>query len=195
MGLFMDRQVTYQINDRAEVERLYLELVDRFEKHRIEIIDGRIVVRELPTLTHARIVYRLLLQLVSVAIEQGWELLQETKIFLNSQADRYEPDLIAVPATARQWDPNHVYADATFLVVEVVSPSSIHDDHFVKPRNCARAGVPLYLVIDALENRVRLLSCPSEAGYTDEVSVKLGDPLDLPAPWNLTIDTGKLIEE
>ncbi|MFI6799034.1 Uma2 family endonuclease [Streptosporangium canum] len=195
MGLLMDRPVMYQITNQSEVERLYLELVDRFEKHRIEIIDSRIVVRELPTLTHARIIYRLLLQLISAATEQGLELLQEAKIFLNAQADRYEPDLIAVPTKARQWDPNHVYADSTFLVVEVVSPSSIDDDHVVKPRNCARAGVPLYLVIDALDNKVRLLSRPSKDGYTHEVSVKLGDPFDLPAPWNLTVDTGKLIEE
>jgi Uma2 family endonuclease len=115
-------------------------------------------------------------------------------LLLQAQADRYEPDLIVVPANRRLRDPSHVYANATLLVAEVVSPSSVHDDHVVKPRNCALAGVPLYLVIDTFASRFRLLSRPGPEGYADEVTESLGKPLELPAPWNLTIDTAKLIE-
>ncbi len=60
--------------------------------------------------------------------------------------------------------------------------------------NCALAGVPLYLVIDATRNLARLLSHPEERGYQQQRQVILGEPLELPAPRNLAIDTGKLIE-
>ncbi|SNS78138.1 Putative restriction endonuclease [Streptosporangium subroseum] len=194
MGLVMEKSVIRQINDQAELEKLYLELVDRFEKHRIEIVNGRIVVREVATIAHADVVYQLMSQLMPFSMEKGWRVYPEARIFPQAQADRYEPDLIVVPANRRLWDPSHVYANATLLVAEVVSPSSVHDDHMVKPRNCALAGVPLYLVIDTFASRFRLLSRPGPEGYADEVTESLGKPLELPAPWNLTIDTAKLIE-
>lgn len=52
--------------------------------------------------------------------------------------------------------------------------------------------MPLYLVVDTSANRVRLLSKPGEEGYAHEVGVRLGEPLELPAPWNLTLDTSVL---
>lgn len=194
MGLVMEKSITCQITDPEELERFYLELIDRFERHRIEIVNGRIVVREMATIAHADVVYHLTSQLMPFSAEKGWRIYSEAKIFLQAQADWYEPDLIVVPADRRLWDPSHVYANTTLLVVEVVSPSSVHDDHVIKPRNCALAGVPLYLVVDTFASRFRLLSLPGPEGYAHEITESLGKPLELPAPWNLTIDTGRLVE-
>ncbi|MEU9833028.1 Uma2 family endonuclease [Streptosporangium sp. NPDC048047] len=193
MALVTDEPLNYQITDQEELEQLYLQLVERFEKHRIEIVNSRIVVREMPTIAHADIVYQLTAQLMPFVMTKGWRIYPEARIFLQAQADRYEPDIIVVPSEPRLWDPSHIYADDTFLVTEVVSPSSSHDDHITKPRNCALAGVPLYLVIDAFADRFRLLSRPNPQGYADELTDTLGKPLDLPAPWDLTIDTGRLV--
>lgn len=74
-----------------------------------------------------------------------------------------------------------------------MSPSSRADDHLLKPRNCALAGVPLYLVIDSYQQTARLLSDPGHTGYLHEVAVVLGDSLVLPEPWDLKIDTGRLL--
>ena len=52
--------------------------------------------------------------------------------------------------------------------------------------------MPLYLVVDTLAGRVRLLSHPGDDGYAHAVEVRLGEPLDLPDPWNLTLDTARL---
>lgn len=82
--------------------------------------------------------------------------------------------------------------NATLLVVEVVSKSSVRDDHEIKPRACARGGVPHYLVVDAFAGKARLLGHPGKDGYAHEVDVKLGEPLELPAPWELTLDTARL---
>ncbi|GGQ02943.1 Uma2 family endonuclease [Streptosporangium pseudovulgare] len=193
MTSFTDGPLSHRMTHEGDLEQLYLQLVERFEKHRIETVNGRIVVREMSTIAHAEAVYRLTAELMPFVMGKGWQVYPRAQIFLRTRADRYAPDVIVVPPEPRLWDPCHVHADDTFLVAEVVSPSSSHDDHVTKPRNCALAGVPLYLVIDAFANRFRLLSRPSPQGYADEVTDALGKPLDLPAPWNLTIDTGKLV--
>ncbi|MEU4830445.1 Uma2 family endonuclease [Streptosporangium sp. NPDC023615] len=195
MGMLMERSTAYRLTERKDVERLYLELVDRFENHRIEIVNGRIVVREMPTIAHAKVVHQLTAQLMPLSMEKGWRLYPQVKLLLQVQGDRFEPDLVIVPPDPPLRDPSHIYANATLLVVEVVSPSSVHDDHVVKPRAYALAGVPLYLVIDTFANRFRLLSRPGPEGYADEVTESLGKPLELPAPWDVTIDTGRLIED
>jgi Uma2 family endonuclease len=186
---------TAVLDEHAALEKIYLQLSSLFEGERkIELIDGQVVVRGMPTVEHARVVYRLMLQLIPMVMERGWEILPDIAIFLGPQMDRYRPDATVVPADAPTWQPDEVYGHAALLVVEVVSKSSAHDDHFVKPGKCAIAGVPLYLVIDIFENKSRLLSHPRDGAYGQELTVTIGEPLELPEPWNLRIDTGKLVD-
>ena len=63
--------------------------IDRPES-KVEIINGRIVVRELPTIAHAKAVLAALPQLVPFAIE-GMAPVYDAKIFLGVQKDRYGP--------------------------------------------------------------------------------------------------------
>jgi Uma2 family endonuclease len=181
------------MSDREEIDQRYQHECERWPDRKVEIINGRIVVRELPTFDHAKITLWLLSQLLPVATGRGWLPVWGMKLFLGVQKDRYIPDLLVLPRDPRMWDDENVHAEEALLVVEVVSPSSQSDDHVVKPRNCAAAGVPLYLVIDAFENQVTLFSQPSEAGYLNEVTETIGKPIELPAPWDLTIDTGRLL--
>ncbi|GLW06122.1 hypothetical protein Misp01_12520 [Microtetraspora sp. NBRC 13810] len=181
----------HEEHDREIYER-YQEECDRWPDRKVEIVNGRIVVTEMATINHARIIFRLLRQLLSVAAERDWEVLSGVKIFFGAQKDRYVPDLIVLPGEPETWDQDNVYADEALLVVEVVSPSSVHDDHVIKPRTCAEANVPLYMVVDTFEGEVRLLSRPGEQGYGCTVSVVIGEPLELPEPWSITVDTGQL---
>ncbi|MFC4588349.1 Uma2 family endonuclease [Sphaerisporangium corydalis] len=183
------------VDEHAEQEAIYRDLAGSLDgRRKVELVDGRVVVREMPTIEHARIVYRLLLQLIPLVTERGWEILPDIAIFLGPQMDRYRPDATVVPAHPPMWQPDEVYGHATHLVAEVVSKSSAHDDHVVKPGACAVAGVPLYLVVDAFEDTARLFSHPREGEYSQKVTVALGEPLKLPEPWGLSIDTGRLAE-
>ncbi len=181
-----------QVRRRA-LELRYQQACEQFDDQRVEIIDGRIVIREMPTLDHNQVIFRLLRQILIFVDERGWTACNDIKVFLGAQIDRYRPDLTVVPANPRMWDAENVYGQATLLVVEVMSPSSRADDHLLKPRNCALAGVPLYLVIDSYQQTARLLSDPGHTGYLHEVAVVLGDSLVLPEPWDLKIDTGRLL--
>lgn len=170
----------------------FRELCDHWPDHRVELVNGRIVVTPVPTGAHNRIVYLLLVQLLTAVQERGWQIWNDITVFLGPQAERYRPDLTVVPRLPKMWGADHVYADQTLLVVEVVSPSSVTDDHNVKPPCYAAAGVPLCLVVDPFEKKVRLLSEPGEKGYKTEDEVVLGQPIDLPEPWNLTLETAQL---
>ncbi|WP_345364581.1 Uma2 family endonuclease [Actinoallomurus liliacearum] len=177
-----------------DIRSAFREVCGIFPQHRVELVNGRIVVNPVPTGDHNRIVYRLLLQLLAVVQGQGWQIWNDITLFLGPQRDRYRPDLTVVPAEPKMWAKDHVHGDQVLLVVEVVSASSVTDDHEVKPRQYAAGGVPLCLVVDVFARKVRLLSQPGADGYEQETDVALGRPLDLPEPWKLTIDTGALAE-
>ncbi|MET8160877.1 Uma2 family endonuclease [Sphaerisporangium sp. NPDC005289] len=186
-------RATPQETRRHDLESRYRKVCEICEERRVEIIDGRIVIGEMPTFDHNQVIFRLLMQIMSVVADRDWIICNDIKVFLGAQIDRYRPDVTVVPSKPRMWDAENVYGEETLLVVEVVSPSSQKDDHDVKPWNCALAGVPLYLVIDTFRGTARLLSHPGGNGYTHEVAVALGDTLELPEPWSLDLDTAVLL--
>ena len=62
-----------------------------------------------------------------------------------------------------------VLGEDTLLVVEVVSPSSRHDDRITKPAKCATHRVPLYLLVDPTVNPLTasLYRLDGRGGYPD----------------------------
>jgi Uma2 family endonuclease len=180
----------------SELEEIYRQTVDLRPKGRVEIINDRVVVSPMPTWAHELIISRVLRLLMAVIDKRGWEFSSNISLFLGAQRDRYKPDLTVAPADPSLWGKAHIYGDATVLVVEVVSDSSVHDDHNVKPKTYAAAGVPLCLVIDCIAGAVRLLSKPNAKTerYEQQNEVPIGKVLELPEPWDITLDTGKLTD-
>jgi Uma2 family endonuclease len=80
------------------------------------------------------------------------------------------------------------------LAAEVISSSSIQRDREVKPRACALAGIPLYLLVDRFTKplTISLHSEPGTDGYAKVTTVIAGEKLQLPAPFDLTLDTSSL---
>lgn len=64
----------------------------------------------------------------------------------------------------------------------------------MKPRACARSGVPLYLLVDRVAEpaTVTVLSRLREHGYERSASVPFGEALEIPEPAGITLDTGAL---
>jgi hypothetical protein len=77
---------------------------------------------------------------------------------------------------------------------EVISRSSIQRDREEKPRACALAGIPLYLLVDRFTKpmTISLHSVPGKDGYARVTTVIAGEKLQLPAPFDLTLDTSSL---
>jgi Uma2 family endonuclease len=142
------------------------------------------------------IIEALLDLLFDVIRKRGWKRAQHISLFLGPQRDRYMSDLIVVStANPPLWGKDHVYGDATVPVVEVVSESSVDDDHNVKPKTYAAAGVPLCMVIDCFAGTVRVMSKPNAQleRYELQHEVPIGRIIELPEPWNLK-DTGRLTD-
>jgi Uma2 family endonuclease len=176
-----------------ELWRLYEEL-DLGERWRIEFIEGRIVVSGVPCFWHARAVTWLIEHLLSCCRERGWELSIDNHLKLPPPARGIRPDLQVVrdPDALPQLD-SDIPIPHVLLAAEVVSAGSKRTDRELKPLSCARAGVPLYLLIDRFTKplTISLLSKPSADGYTGVDAVSAGPgggKLHLPHPFDLTLD-------
>ena len=129
---------------------------------RAEIIDGElIVITQTPPLHHALTISRL--------------------------RDALDPDVWINPASS------------LVMAIEVVSgkdnSNAARRDRKDKARSYAASGVPLYLLVDRPRKQAVLHSEPhfvpdlKSGRYARVVNVTYGEPLELPEPFNRTIDT------
>jgi Uma2 family endonuclease len=168
--------------------------MDPIEGIRVELLDGRLVMSPPPAVRHNRAVWWLVGALFDAARTNGWDLLQTTAVHIAATRDRPQPDLVVAPPGAPQYDDHELYAHGVLLVAEVVSPSSGHDDREFKRDAYARGGVPLYLLIDPqkAEQAVTLFSDPRPDGYRSRTRAPFGDPITLPEPFGMVLDTAGL---
>jgi Uma2 family endonuclease len=89
---------------------------------------------------------------------------------------------------------SEVFGRGVLLVAEVTSKGNAIRDRFTKPRTCALSEVPLYLLVDPVEEpmSVTLFSEPGEDGYGTLDRVTVGEKLWLPEPFAMALDTAPL---
>jgi Uma2 family endonuclease len=173
------------------------DLRDRIETgHRkAEIVDGAVIVSPLPVFWHEEVCQWLLLSFLEACGVNDWAADTAGEIFLPPTHDLIEPDFMVL--RDRKTMPRFVSQrplERVLLAAEVVSFSSIQRDREVKPRACALAGIPLYLLVDRFTKpvTVSLHSEPGPDGYGKVTTVIAGEKLPLPAPFDLTLDTSSL---
>src|SRR4051794_18929949 len=148
----------------ASLESIWADL-DNKNLHP-EVVHGHLVLKPMPTKNHNKVVDRLMHQLFPVKIQNDWIFYTNWYIHIPPlRGDRRGPDLIVGPEDPPLYDndENQVYGHGIVMAVEVVSASSIEDDYGHKPGEYAKAGVPLYLIADPLQDpcRVALLAEPA----------------------------------
>lgn len=108
------------------------------------------------------------------------------------------PELLVTPVDEeRDEEASHVSAALAELVVEITSRSNARHDRITRPAACATAGIPLYLLVDRWAPggpTATLYGEPKGDVYRVLSTAKFGDPLKLPAPFDLVLDTGELPE-
>ncbi|MEU9120667.1 Uma2 family endonuclease [Streptomyces sp. NPDC048506] len=163
------------------------------EGFRAELIEGEIVVTPPPDNRHERVFSKIVKQVLAkshtdmdVSGNKGIQL---------SPGGLYPknyviPDATFAPSTADLFGlpGNWVPSDAVALVVEVTS-SKPHRDRVTKRDAYARANIPLYLLVDREKSTITLFSEPSEGDYAGSISVPLGKPVPLPAPFSFDLET------
>ncbi|MFJ7070682.1 Uma2 family endonuclease [Streptomyces sp. NPDC101115] len=101
------------------------------------------------------------------------------------------PDLVIAPkgsySDKQEW---HATA-AVRLVAEVTAASTAGRDRVQKIRGYARAGIPVYLLIDREAGETVVCSEPVGDDYVHKATHKLGTTVPLPAPLGFDLDTAE----
>jgi Uma2 family endonuclease len=174
-----------------EAVRIWEEM-DWPEGCKVEIIEGIVTVAPPPANAHNIIADSVQRRLYQV-IPDEWGIYQTLGAAVPSRMGLYIPDLAVAPEEVlRSESGNFIPAAAAELVVEITSKSNADHDRIKKAAGYAQAGVPLYLLIDSWAPggpTVTLYGEPKGDVYRVLSAVKFGEPIKLPAPFDLTIDT------
>lgn len=166
------------------------------ETTRVEYVDeGVLLLMNPPGLEHRRIVnsivgriYRAYDTVTPVdwrvyTADFQWELPDSSRRF-------YIPDVVVVHPDARTKEEEQA---AIALIMEVTSPSSpdtVLNDRETKPKEYAKARVPLYLLVDQELGRWTLHALAEGwQRYQVAAAGKYGEPVPLPAPFGFEIAT------
>jgi Uma2 family endonuclease len=101
----------------------------------------------------------------------------------------YGPDIHAAHERAFETEGNRLDGEALSFVAELTSPSTRNDDLTGKAEVYARAGVPVYLLLDMKEQEATVYGSPSARGYQLRISKPFGEKLPIPDPFGCTLDT------
>jgi Uma2 family endonuclease len=172
--------------------------LDTPEGYRAQLIDGEIVVTPPPNGNHGRAIDHIVWQVFrKSAVEMSFDGVKGLIVPDGEIADagRVIPD---ATFARRELDlfhnaPSWMEAKGVAMVVEVTS-SRADRDRDAKRRAYAGAGIPLYLLVDRQFSRVTLFSKPAGDDYKRTLSVPCGTDLDLPEPFDFTLDTARFAD-
>lgn len=177
----------------ADLERLWQEL--DIPGHRVELIDGQIVVSPTASRWHSDAIDELIDALIDVKRARGWRFHTNLTVHIAATRERLIPDLMIAAKDAPGFGKYELLGHGVLLIAEVVSPYSRRQDRVAKPRAYAQGRVPLYLLIDQLADpaTVTLFSDPDEDAYRRCDPATAGQPLRLPEPFGISLDTRRLL--
>ncbi|MBY8877436.1 Uma2 family endonuclease [Streptomyces sp. PLK6-54] len=175
-------------------EHLAAEAERAEEGLRFEFLGGKLGVQPMPDGLHGEVIAWLqdvCMQLKPSRLYTGMGLKVET--YRNGRAI---PDGVLAPRgyflDAGDWaEPGGV-----LMTVEVTSydRDTTQRDRVDKPRAYAEAGVPVFVLVDRDAGQVIAHSKPSNGCYRDVHAVVFGEPITLPEPVGLTLDTQELLQ-
>jgi len=131
-------------------------------KPRYELIAGKLVQRMTTNTAHAWATGEFLFMCKEWGRAAGWTFLPEGTGVRIDEYTAYVPDVVGF-APEFVLDPKANYNERPFLVVEVLSKSTSKKDRTDKLRDYARAGVPLYVIINTATRTVEIYGLQGDA--------------------------------
>ncbi|GAA3530661.1 Uma2 family endonuclease [Amycolatopsis ultiminotia] len=158
------------------------------ERRRYELVDGTLLVSPSPRPLHQRVVARLLAALTPVCPADCEVLPAPVDVVL----DEFTVLIPDVVVGRREMFTDRALAGVPVLAVEVVSPSSRHIDHHLKPARLAAAGCPYYWVIEPDEPTLSCFRLEGNA-YALEGEATGEEVLHLDRPYRLDLSPDDLV--
>ena len=123
----------------------------------VELLDGWLVTK-MPKNPSHRIATRLTREALSHIVPSGWYVdAQEPITTMDSEP---EPDVVVIRGDTRQYADRHPGPGDVALVVEVAD-ATLKRDQETKKRLYAAAGIPIYWIVNLIENRCEVYTTPS----------------------------------
>ncbi|CAL9318559.1 Uma2 family endonuclease [Streptomyces sp. SudanB52_2052] len=171
--------------------------LDTPEGFRAELIEGEIVVTPPPDGDHEDYIGLIVNQVIRRSrTEMQFSGNKGLKLRRGGACpkDHVIPDGTFAPMDLRlyrgadSWMP----CDGVAMVMEVTSTKP-QADREAKRRCYARAGIPLYLLVDRETAQVTVFSEPKDDDYREHCARPFGKPVTLPEPFAFDLDTADLI--
>lgn len=159
---------------------------------RYELVEGELHIMPRPAINHQAASLRIGIQLQPQLQEDRWLVLPDSEVVINShhRPTIRVPDLAVIPVKPGDRRPRFDASEAA-LVLEIISPSSVHADRMTKYDEYEKAGIGRYWIINlddpATLTAYRLVDgkYEIEAAGTGPVTIEFeGQPL--------TLNVGKL---
>lgn len=128
---------------------------------RIELLEG-VLVEKMPKSPLHVYSTRVTMRLLNAMIPSGWHLRSQDPVTLTDSEP--EPDLMVVRGDGHEYLNRHPHGSEIGLVVEVAD-SSLRRDRGIKKRIYARAGIPVYWLIDLNSRTVEVYTGPQGSDY------------------------------
>jgi Uma2 family endonuclease len=143
-----------------EYERLVS--VGAFDDSRIELINGYVVRKLENNPPHVWSVDATELGIPSI-LPAGWLVRRESPVRIPG-SDEPEPDVAVVRGTREDFKKRHPDAGEIGLLVEVAE-SSIDRDRGEKLQAYARGGIPVYWIVNLIDERIEVYTDPAGGSY------------------------------
>ncbi|MEV0229619.1 Uma2 family endonuclease [Nonomuraea sp. NPDC050786] len=189
---YQTESTSAELPDVPRTARELFDVLPPLPGFRVEVIGGKLIVSPMGSPEHFWIGEELADALRPLRKERGWRGSQHGPgICIEGPRDSLSPDYVLTSPDCPRWGSNELLSSGVIMAAELVSPSSVRDDHEDKLRLYALGKVPVYLLIDPIAE------CPSATVYSDVedsayraiTSVPMGKPLYLPDPINFELDT------
>lgn len=159
--------------------------------HRVEILNGSIVVTPPPDGPHQETLTWLIEEFLRVrAREAGLRYVQNIGLWLPTGPDDYAvPDFSVVDADYKNaLVEKNCYAPHVFQLVLEVTSSNWTNDTATKVDIYARAAIPAYLIADRKHDEVLLYTDPVDGKYPDPQRYKRGQRVPVPESVGVSLE-------
>ncbi|MCP3820706.1 Uma2 family endonuclease [Streptomyces sp. A3M-1-3] len=175
------------------------QLMEQNPGFRVEIIGGVIVVTPPPDFPHARALTDLMIPFLAAGLHGGeTSVAQGVGVWLPDGPEDYAiPDFAVVDADIEEHlIENNCYDPACFRLVLEVTSSNYNNDLRNKVRAYAEAKIPVYVIVDRKNGRVRVLTDPLPNEYDKHALYAPGQQVTLPESIGakVTLDVAALLK-
>jgi Uma2 family endonuclease len=138
------------------------------ERDRVELLEGWIVSKMVHGARHDATVDQVH-ELIRAKLPAEWRIRIQSAI--TTDESEPEPDLAVVTGPASRYSMHHPRPADIQLVVEVAD-SSLDEDRGLKARIYARAGIPVYWIVNLVDRQIEVHANPSGPGSSPEYRLR-----------------------